>query len=169
MKINFEFDPQKSARNKGRHGIDFEEAQSLWLKRVIQVRAEVVHGETRYATSARSVILNGQRLSATAEPYAESSRFILPTLAKLHSMSDFRNQRPDRPVPISTREFDRKVEAGEEIDDHPDWGSAETLVPGELSKREEIALLKERVSSLQDVVNDLVARVERFEAQEAAK
>ena len=26
----FEFDPEKSARNKEKHGIDFVEAQSLW-------------------------------------------------------------------------------------------------------------------------------------------
>ncbi len=27
----FEFDPAKSASNKDKHGIDFEEAQALWL------------------------------------------------------------------------------------------------------------------------------------------
>lgn len=26
----FEFDPQKSAANRAKHGIDFEEAQALW-------------------------------------------------------------------------------------------------------------------------------------------
>lgn len=28
--MEFEFDPGKSAANKNKHGIDFEEAQSLW-------------------------------------------------------------------------------------------------------------------------------------------
>ena len=28
--MNFEFDPMKSAMNKVKHGIDFEEAQFLW-------------------------------------------------------------------------------------------------------------------------------------------
>lgn len=28
--MRFEFDPRKSAANKGKHGIDFEEAQTLW-------------------------------------------------------------------------------------------------------------------------------------------
>lgn len=28
--MDFEFDPQKSAINKGKHGIDFIEAQHLW-------------------------------------------------------------------------------------------------------------------------------------------
>jgi len=29
--MRFEYDPEKSAQNKAKHGIDFEEAQSLWL------------------------------------------------------------------------------------------------------------------------------------------
>ncbi len=29
--MDFEFDPAKSATNKQKHGIDFVEAQSLWL------------------------------------------------------------------------------------------------------------------------------------------
>jgi hypothetical protein len=28
--MRFEFDPQKSASNKAKHGIDFDEAQALW-------------------------------------------------------------------------------------------------------------------------------------------
>ena len=28
--MEFEFDPNKSASNKSKHGIDFEEAQELW-------------------------------------------------------------------------------------------------------------------------------------------
>lgn len=28
--MNFEFDPNKSAKNKEKHGIDFIEAQALW-------------------------------------------------------------------------------------------------------------------------------------------
>lgn len=28
--FQFEFDPEKSARNKEKHGIDFNEAQALW-------------------------------------------------------------------------------------------------------------------------------------------
>lgn len=29
--MEFEFDPGKSARNREKHGIDFDEAQGLWL------------------------------------------------------------------------------------------------------------------------------------------
>ena len=45
--------------------------------------------------------------------------------------SDPKNHSPKRPVPISTEEFDRKVEAGEDIDDHLDWENAVTVRPGE--------------------------------------
>ena len=29
--MRFEYHPEKSAQNKAKHGIDFEEAQSLWM------------------------------------------------------------------------------------------------------------------------------------------
>jgi len=29
--MKFEYDPEKSAQNKAKHGIDFEEAQLLWV------------------------------------------------------------------------------------------------------------------------------------------
>jgi uncharacterized DUF497 family protein len=29
--VEFEFDPEKSSANKAKHGIDFVEAQTLWL------------------------------------------------------------------------------------------------------------------------------------------
>ena len=28
--MGFEYDPEKSSENKGKHGVDFEEAQALW-------------------------------------------------------------------------------------------------------------------------------------------
>ena len=49
MAIQFEFAPQKSARNKDKHGIDFVAAQTMWSNRVDQVPAAVVNGEMRYA------------------------------------------------------------------------------------------------------------------------
>ena len=35
----FEFDPAKSAANKAKHGIDFEEAQALWAGETVVVNA----------------------------------------------------------------------------------------------------------------------------------
>ena len=43
----FEFDPQKSAANKLKHGFDFIEAQALWESPHAVLRAKVA-GEMRY-------------------------------------------------------------------------------------------------------------------------
>lgn len=45
--MKFEFDPNKSVSNKIKHGIDFEEAQLLWLdSRGIEIEARTI-GESR--------------------------------------------------------------------------------------------------------------------------
>jgi uncharacterized protein len=52
--MGFEFDPHKSAINKRKHGIDFEEAKELWNDRAgIVVRAKNTVGETRFARIAK--------------------------------------------------------------------------------------------------------------------
>ena len=38
--MKFEFDPQKSAINKAKHGIDFIEAQVLWKSKHIRLGAK---------------------------------------------------------------------------------------------------------------------------------
>lgn len=44
----FEFDPNKSAANKAKHGIDFVEAQALWQDpRVVTTNAGSVASEAR--------------------------------------------------------------------------------------------------------------------------
>lgn len=46
--MRFEFDPNKSTSNKIKHGIDFEEAQFLWLdSRRIEIEVRTT-GESRY-------------------------------------------------------------------------------------------------------------------------
>jgi uncharacterized DUF497 family protein len=45
--MRFEFDPNKSVSNKIKHGIDFEEAQALWLDlKRIEIDARII-GESR--------------------------------------------------------------------------------------------------------------------------
>lgn len=40
--VDFEFDPEKSAGNKAKHGIDFEETQALWNdSRMVEIPARV--------------------------------------------------------------------------------------------------------------------------------
>jgi uncharacterized DUF497 family protein len=47
VKMLFEFDPQKSASNKIKHGIDFVEAQMLWRSRRVELHAKAA-AEMRY-------------------------------------------------------------------------------------------------------------------------
>lgn len=46
--MEFEFDPKKSASNKEKHGIDFDEAQALWDSRHVTVPVERDFGEQRF-------------------------------------------------------------------------------------------------------------------------
>lgn len=48
----FEFDPDKSTSNRLKHGIDFTEAQELWLVGAVVVQSDR-GDETRYARIAR--------------------------------------------------------------------------------------------------------------------
>ena len=50
--MDFEFDPDKSASNQLKHGIDFKEAQDLWLVQAVVVRSDR-GGEARYVRIAR--------------------------------------------------------------------------------------------------------------------
>ena len=47
--MEFEYDPQKNASNRERHGIDFVEAQKLWEAYHAIVPADMVGGESREA------------------------------------------------------------------------------------------------------------------------
>jgi uncharacterized DUF497 family protein len=46
--MEFEFNAEKSASNKTKHGIDFVEAQALWRDENLYVSAVVAAGELRY-------------------------------------------------------------------------------------------------------------------------
>ena len=51
--MEFEFDEEKSRTNKAKHGIDFVEAQALWLDgRLVEVPART-EDETRYLVVGR--------------------------------------------------------------------------------------------------------------------
>lgn len=51
--MEFEFDPEKSSSNLSKHGIDFVEAQSLWLDaRRVEIPART-QGEERFLLIAR--------------------------------------------------------------------------------------------------------------------
>ena len=48
--MQFEYDENKSISNKSKHGIDFEEAKSLWNdENALVVPANIIDDEIRYA------------------------------------------------------------------------------------------------------------------------
>ena len=48
--MKFEFDDAKSRSNKRKHGLDFVEAQELWIGRRVEIQAHLGEGEEmRYA------------------------------------------------------------------------------------------------------------------------
>jgi uncharacterized DUF497 family protein len=46
--MEFEFDPDKSTANKAKHGIDFVEAQAMWLDAGLYAYPVSAEGEIRY-------------------------------------------------------------------------------------------------------------------------
>lgn len=46
--MRFEFDQEKSASNKKKHGIDFEEGQKLWRGEVLRSQFKMADIEPRY-------------------------------------------------------------------------------------------------------------------------
>ena len=71
--MDFEFDPNKSAANKRKHGIDFVEAQALWndVDRV-EVPARTVD-EPRIVVIG---VINGKHWSAVITPRGTKTRII---------------------------------------------------------------------------------------------
>lgn len=49
----FEYDPAKSAANKTKHGIDFDEAQELWRDPRLSIYPVPAEGERRYLCVGR--------------------------------------------------------------------------------------------------------------------
>jgi uncharacterized DUF497 family protein len=71
--MEFEFDPAKSAANKAKHGIDFVEAQALWLDGGIADAPVVSRGEQRYLVIGR---LDGKHWTAVCTLRGEAVRII---------------------------------------------------------------------------------------------
>ena len=71
--MEFEFDPEKSAANKRKHGIDFVAAQALWEDPDrLQVPART-QGELRFMLIGR---IRGRHWSAIFTPRAERIRIV---------------------------------------------------------------------------------------------
>ena len=71
--MDFEYDPEKSAANKRKHGIDFEEAQELWLDpAAVEIPARVTD-EPRWVVIGK---IGEKHWSAVITRRSESIRLI---------------------------------------------------------------------------------------------
>lgn len=73
METRFEYDQQKSASNKSKHGIDFVEAQMLWLRWFHEEAAHLTGGEMRYKNIGKI----GERYWTAIVSYRGSIRRII--------------------------------------------------------------------------------------------
>ncbi|MFN5997665.1 MAG: BrnT family toxin [Paracoccaceae bacterium] len=71
--MEFEFDPAKSAANKDKHGIDFVEAQALWLDGGLADAPVTSEGEPRFLVIGR---IDGKHWTAVCTLRGEVMRII---------------------------------------------------------------------------------------------
>jgi uncharacterized protein len=69
----FEYDPEKSSRNKRKHGIDFEEAQELWADSLLLEIPARVADEPRWVIIGK---LGAKHWSAVITRRVENVRII---------------------------------------------------------------------------------------------
>lgn len=86
--MDFEFDPAKSAGNKAKHGIDFDEAQGLWDDpRLLEAPARTVD-EPRFLAIGR---IGGQHWSAVWTRRGERIRIISVRHARMEEVERYDN------------------------------------------------------------------------------
>ena len=73
MPVEFEFDPEKSSANKAKHGIDFVEAQALWLDEALLEAPARTDDEPRFLVLGR---ISGRHWSAVCLRRGERTRII---------------------------------------------------------------------------------------------
>jgi uncharacterized protein len=73
MHIKFEFDAAKSVANKIKHGVDFDEAQSLWLDPTLLEAPARTHDEPRFLAVGT---INGKHWSAIFTRRGDKTRLI---------------------------------------------------------------------------------------------
>ena len=71
--MEFEFDPEKSLVNQAKHGIDFVEAQTLWLDEALIEAPARTEDEPRFLVVGR---IGGRHWSAVCVRRGERTRII---------------------------------------------------------------------------------------------
>ena len=69
----FDYDPVNSARNRAKHGIDFEQAKRLWSGKVVTVPSLGEYGEVRYVALG---VIDGKHWTAVFTRRGERIRII---------------------------------------------------------------------------------------------
>lgn len=86
--MDFEYDPDKSAQNLIKHGIDFKIAQALWLdpyRLEIPARTE---GEARIMVIG---VIEGRHWSAIVTPRADKTRIISVRRSRVEEVELYEN------------------------------------------------------------------------------
>jgi uncharacterized DUF497 family protein len=73
VSVQFEYDPHKSAANKTKHGIDFDEARALWDDPLLLEAPARTEDEPRFLAIGR---IGGRHWSAVFVRRGESVRLI---------------------------------------------------------------------------------------------
>ena len=82
----FEYDPDKSAANKAKHGIDFEEAQALWSDPWLLEAPARTDDEPRYLVIGK---LRGKHWSAVCAPRGDYVRIISVRRARTREIEHY--------------------------------------------------------------------------------
>lgn len=71
--MEFEYDPEKSAKNLAKHGIDFEQAQELWNDPDLFSVKAIFPDEERWLSIG---VMRGKHWTAVWTPRGEKTRII---------------------------------------------------------------------------------------------
>ncbi|MBA3583332.1 MAG: BrnT family toxin [Gemmatimonadetes bacterium] len=85
----FEYDPAKSATNKCRHGIDFEEAQALWDDPWLLEAPARTEDEPRFLVIGR---IRGRHWTAVVTPRGENVRVISVRRARKEEIERYESE-----------------------------------------------------------------------------
>jgi uncharacterized DUF497 family protein len=111
MRFTFEFDEAKSRANKAKHGIDFVEAQALWLDR------DLLSAVSRSVTEPRFLFvgkIDGKHWSAIVTYRGETIRIISVRRSRVREVEAY-----------EARELDKKFDEGvEDVIDEFDLSTA---------------------------------------------
>ena len=87
--VGFEYDPAKSAENKRKHGIDFEEAQQLWADAgLVEIPARTID-EPRWLLVGR---IDGKHWSAVITRRGDNIRLISVRRARDEEMAIYESE-----------------------------------------------------------------------------